>query len=236
MKHALPIVALLAAGCTASYQQSPLTEPTTKLNSSGAVQISTPEDGWYGEKEYKNSGKMTATAVKRAFDSHATRADITASCNSAGRPTYCDGEVVRTGPDCEQFGLDCAAGFCVGTGEACQQQNDDWQDRVYFEGLSCTGDVLEGCVQGQTHNRDCSNIGPGWSCQTVGDYHFCGLASECEPGNIEPGTRGTAERCEGTEVVFCNAGRIERMDCTELGFSGCDVDTAYGCVPMLSAG
>ncbi|HZF51711.1 MAG TPA: hypothetical protein VE093_23815 [Polyangiaceae bacterium] len=73
-----------------------------------------------------------------------------------------------------------------------------------------------------------TQVAKGFSCQSLNTASFCGLAAECEPGSAYYAT------CEGTTVVFCNAGRIEKIDCTTLGFTGCH--TMYGegaCSPGL---
>jgi hypothetical protein len=154
-------------------------------------------------------------------------------CTADGRPRYCNDEVVTTGPVCTDVGLACEDGWCVGTGEACQGTDTEYEGGIHFEGTGCEGQSLIACVEGRTQRRDCKTVHPDFSCQSFGGEFFCGLASECVPGNIPPGTRGTAEQCEGTEVVFCNAGRIERVDCTELGFTGCNLDTDFGCTPGI---
>lgn len=70
----------LIAGCTSTYKHSELQAANEKLDSSEGVLISVPEDGWYGNTQYKNSGRMTANAVRAAFSKHATLADIAKSC------------------------------------------------------------------------------------------------------------------------------------------------------------
>jgi hypothetical protein len=43
--------------------------------------------------------------------------------------------------------------------------------------------------------------------------------------------------CDGAVLSFCNAGRVEQVDCLALGFSGCEVDSSnnrYGCTPGAS--
>ena len=81
MKHTLSILyVVLITGCTASYQQSELTEPTIKLDPSKAVTIAMPANGWYEDEEYKNSGTMTASAVGAEFAKHATQTDISETC------------------------------------------------------------------------------------------------------------------------------------------------------------
>jgi hypothetical protein len=40
--------------------------------------------------------------------------------------------------------------------------------------------------------------------------------------------------CDGATVVICNAGRVDRVDCRSLGFTGCEVNKVnhtYGCIP-----
>jgi hypothetical protein len=160
-------------------------------------------------------------------------ATFTGACTSTGRPQYCDGTMVQTGPVCADLGAVCDAGRCVGDGEACDNSATRPEGRTYFEGTACEGQTLVACVEGRLQRRDCTTVNPEFSCQSYGGEFFCGLGSECIPGNNPPGSFGTAERCEGTELIFCNAGRVERFDCTELGFTGCDVDAEFGCTPGI---
>jgi hypothetical protein len=103
--------------------------------------------------------------------------------------------------------------------------------------IACTGTTFEACVNARRHEFDCSSYGPGFTCQSYDGVPFCGLASECRPGNVvdadwELSQQGKPEpSCDGTTLVFCNAGRLERIDCTELGFTGCDIDDGLGCIP-----
>ena len=82
MKYLLSIAFLAITGCTASYQQSHVTEVTEKLDPNRGVYIITPEDGWYMDQGYRSSGKMTANAVKSAFINHASRVVVTDDCSS----------------------------------------------------------------------------------------------------------------------------------------------------------
>jgi hypothetical protein len=132
--------------------------------------------------------------------------------------------------DCAAVGLTCAADQCVGGGAACSGGAASPEGDFRPEGLSCSGAMMDACVGGKRATLDCSKLGPGFACQTVSGQFFCGLGSECLPGNAGP----TAVKCEGNTVVFCNAGRVDRVDCKSLGFTGCDIDTAhghYGCIP-----
>ena len=72
-------------------------------------------------------------------------------------------------------------------------------------------------------------------CQSLGALFFCGLASECEPADV--GFSRTLDTCDGTILTTCNAGRIEHVDCTTLGFTGCQIDKKngkYGCIPGVT--
>ena len=160
------------------------------------------------------------------------RATFTQKCTSDGTPEFCDDGAVFHGPRCADLGLSCGAGgFCTGSGDACQDETSTSGSGVSWDGLACDGDTLQACVGGRKATRDCSSAGPGLGCQAFDGIHFCGLASECLPGEQPRGAqRGSAVRCEGSTVVFCNAGRIERVDCKTLGFDGCD-EAAGVCVP-----
>jgi hypothetical protein len=147
---------------------------------------------------------------------------------------------VRPGLDCAELGLACVAddaqnfgARCVGTGEACTNLSDP-----LFDGMACAGNTLVACVNGRQHDLDCATMGEGFSCQMNAGIPFCGLAAECLPAHLQ----GAADRdvpqgglpepsCDGTAIVFCNAGRLERIDCTTLGFTGCDLDAGIGCIP-----
>jgi hypothetical protein len=160
------------------------------------------------------------------------RATFETRCSSDGTPEYCDDGVVFRGAECKALGLECAGGDCVGTGDACTTSAGLSEDDMNWDGRACVdASTLKACVGGRTEERDCSAVGPGFTCQTFGQAFFCGLGSECLPGEL-PGMdqRGTAETCDDGAVVFCNAGRLERVACTDLGFKACDA-SARGCVP-----
>ncbi|PKG57021.1 DUF4823 domain-containing protein [Shewanella sp. Choline-02u-19] len=68
------------AGCSSSYKHNEFQSPEVKLDQNFAVLISTPENGWYGETEYKHSGQMTANAIRSAFSKNTRKVAITADC------------------------------------------------------------------------------------------------------------------------------------------------------------
>jgi hypothetical protein len=160
-------------------------------------------------------------------------ATYAASCDLDGRPLYCYDGVVQRGPNCAALGLNCSLGLCVGRGATCINQSYSQPESVVFEGTSCSGDTMTACVNGHVTTVSCSTMGPGFSCQTVGTQYFCGLASECAPADNYAASKTHPASCSGSTLTYCNAGRLEHIDCTSLGFSGCDINPSiqhYGCI------
>lgn len=89
------VTAILAAGCASTYTYNELQPVTTRLDRTRGVLISTPQDGWYGTIQYRNSGKMTANAVRAAFSKYASRVDVVDSCH---------GDDCLSGIDTERYG------------------------------------------------------------------------------------------------------------------------------------
>ena len=88
-------IAVLTIGCASTYRHNALQTITIKLDRSQGVLISIPEDGWYGNTQYRNSGRMTANAVRAAFTKYASRVYIDNSCHG--------GECLNT-IDIEKYG------------------------------------------------------------------------------------------------------------------------------------
>jgi hypothetical protein len=80
IKYLIIISMLLTTGCAATYKTSDLKPIASKLDSSLGVLISIPNDGSYGEKQYPNSGRMTANAVRAAFAKYTDTVDTTDDC------------------------------------------------------------------------------------------------------------------------------------------------------------
>ena len=155
------------------------------------------------------------------------------SCTPQGEILFCGRGFLKKTP-CESLGFSCVAGKCVGDGAACTDTSDRVPEAVEPIGTGCSGTTLQACLGGQTTTVDCASQGPGFSCQSVGSSFFCGLASECVPSNDF--RQYDAATCDGTVLSFCSAGRLEHLDCTTLGFTGCDIDSKighYGCTPIL---
>jgi len=151
-----------------------------------------------------------------------------------GAPNICGNRgQVLAGAVCTDFGLECGPSpdwtggdsvGCRGTGADCDTSSFSPVSISWEEGLSCDDSTtLRLCVSGGEHLLDCSTVGQGFSCQTTSTAAFCGLGSECDP-------QGMDTSCDGNSVVVCNAGREDRIDCTALGFSGCDAQHGV-CIP-----
>jgi hypothetical protein len=139
------------------------------------------------------------------------------SCDEQGRPLHCD-DVIQRGASCFEFGLECDpqagyVGACRGTGGECTPRESEFAID-YYAGTACDGDTLTACLGGRLDEIDCTRFGAGFGCRQAEGTFFCGTAGECDPLTFAP-------TCEGSRRVFCNAGTIERVDCTALGFSAC---------------
>lgn len=75
------VVAILAGGCVSTFEHRELKSVSVALDSTKGVLISTPKDGWYENKQYRNSGVMTASAIRSAFSRHASRVDVVDTCH-----------------------------------------------------------------------------------------------------------------------------------------------------------
>jgi hypothetical protein len=145
-------------------------------------------------------------------------------CDADGRPLHCD-DGLHVGPACALFGLECQEqnfdAWCVGMSGACSTPSFPYFD-VHYAGQGCNGMRLNACVRGGLAELDCSLFGAGFSCQSSGGAYFCGAASECDPATH-------VKSCDGANAVFCNAGKLARVDCTALGFTNCAAEPRLGC-------
>ncbi|MFC1762231.1 DUF4823 domain-containing protein [Planctomycetota bacterium] len=81
MKMLVLLFALVATGCTSTYKYNNLRVIDSRLDSNRGVLVSVPENGWYETTQYRNSGRMTANAVRAAFLQHAKQVDVTDTCH-----------------------------------------------------------------------------------------------------------------------------------------------------------
>ena len=153
------------------------------------------------------------------------------TCTAEGEVQFCDDGFLRKTP-CQALGFSCAAGKCVGQGDSCPADSSASSESVAAIGTACSGRTMHACLGGRSTSIDCAAQGPGFSCQALDGSFFCGLAAECRPASNSAAPELAI--CDGTTLTFCNAGHLESVDCAELGFSGCNIDSKlgqYGCTP-----
>jgi hypothetical protein len=221
VRDCLGYTAKLSSSCSAAPVRSCNNEVISVCEEGGLLTVDCGVNGYECADGYGCVQDAAATCEESTY---------TTSCTVDGRPRRCNGGYVEAGVPCADLGLACENDVCVGTGDACTGGYGD-DETVTFLGLGCSGDKLTACVQGKTAVRDCASVGEGFTCQHYEDRYFCGLAAECDPGNSDG--EAFEAYCDGHSVVLCNAGRIETVDCTSLGFTGCDLDRGFGCTPGI---
>lgn len=80
-KVSVVLFVVFMVGCASSYKYSNLQSPSNKLDGTIGVLISIPEDGRYGDRQYRNSGTMTANEIKSAFYKYASKVDLINTCH-----------------------------------------------------------------------------------------------------------------------------------------------------------
>ena len=78
----LIVLILMLSGCTATYKQNTLAQPSAKLVRGSSVAIATPTNGFCESEEYQASGKMTAYAVRAAFARFSNTITVLPECNN----------------------------------------------------------------------------------------------------------------------------------------------------------
>jgi len=190
-------------------------------------------DGYAVEVDCARVGQRCDATRACVDDPGAVCSDSDLPTCSSPRPLFCERGGWRAGPDCVALGLGCAEGNCQGTGEACTSDPYIDPESVELGDVSCQGGTLAACVNGKRASFPCAEQGPGFECQSVDGQAFCGLASECLPADLNNYPNISVATCDGTHLTFCNAGRLDSIDCTELGFAGCQKDAGdrYVCGP-----
>lgn len=94
MKHIVACALLIVlTGCTASYQQNEMTQPSEPLSETAFVYIVIPHDGRFERQVYPNFGVMTADATRAAFSRHAARIEMVDTCSIGTCFAKLNGEV-----------------------------------------------------------------------------------------------------------------------------------------------
>lgn len=176
----------------------------------------------FGLKCFERDAGETSAGCFESDAPSCTSGSFVPGCTSDGRPRSCGGEVQREtrGPHCADFNLACGASGCAGTEGACTIRDaPGGLASIEYSGVGCDGAKLKACVSGGLTTVDCTAHVLGTTCQTLngdlGPISYCGVAAECDPQH--PAQSG----CDGDSVVVCNGGKIARVDCKDLGFSGC---------------
>jgi hypothetical protein len=149
-------------------------------------------------------------------------------------PVACVEGLLLRGSDCAAYGAVCAVLYtrqeggsmtgCKGAGGACVGTSNDDAITARWEGDHCENGKLVGCLANGLSTLDCAESAAGFTCfdapdANAGSRAYCGTAAECSP---ESPWAKVAATCEGTSVVMCNGGKIDKVDCTTLGFTGCN--------------
>jgi hypothetical protein len=187
------------------------------------------------EEAYCDGNRLTHASGGPSFDCGALGATCQdlpplieiprASCNAEpcteSNGSECDGTVASfcrlTGEhvvfDCGASGRECQSapepGACVGTGAECDV------DSSY---VSCSGSVATYCSGGRLATYDCAsnehltgcNDGVWWITPVC-----TAKAKSCSVWN-------QLDECAGAVIELCLDGERVDVDCTSLGFSGCD--------------
>lgn len=159
--------------------------------------------------EIKSAGGLVLRACSAPSKCPAGTPDV--RCDGPGAVVSCrDGAYERVacpaGTKCEEHRDEVgdAAASCVIPGQ-----------RRCVGGLRrCEEDRLVECERGKTKVTDC--VGQGLRCAGVGPRAGCYV-----PENVEC-DKEMLSRCDGDSVVFCAAGRLEKIACASIGLGPCD--------------
>lgn len=124
-------------------------------------------------------------------------------------------------PQCSNFGMTCINQYyCAPPGPACPVPGSYSHSGQLFNygigGIACDSPTkLRICMDGHEASIDCPSLADGFVC-IPGAKPRCGLADECDLDGLTS--------CDGDSVVLCDAGKIRKVDCKSLGFTGCNKD------------
>jgi len=126
-------------------------------------------------------------------------------------------------PDCTEFGMVCINQYyCAPPGPSCTVEGPYWHSGQLFSyGVGTIGcdspTTLRICMDGHETTVECPSLADGFTCIPGGlpdTKPKCGFANECDLDGLT--------YCEGDSVVLCDAGKIRKVDCKSLGFTGCN--------------
>jgi hypothetical protein len=76
VKLAFIFLAGVTASCSSAFVHSTTLEMDSKLDPDKGVLVAIPENGWFETIEYKESGRMTASAFQDAFARHCSKVSV----------------------------------------------------------------------------------------------------------------------------------------------------------------
>lgn len=74
------LLSISLTGCSAKYGENVLDKANVDLVKDKAIVIAEPANGFYGNIQYPDSGKMTANAVKAAFSRYSDKITVKSGC------------------------------------------------------------------------------------------------------------------------------------------------------------
>jgi hypothetical protein len=92
------------------------------------------------------------------------------------------------------------------------------------------GNALVFCDVGFEHRVDCATVVAGGTVQSAtmpnksAPFHYCGQ-NECPPSL-------GSNSCVNNQLTVCAFGMVHTVDCTALGYAGCD-NNAHDCMPTI---
>jgi hypothetical protein len=140
-------------------------------------------------------------------------------CGGVTMNGRCVGDVYQW---CDFFSRTVSELDCAALGMRCEAEDIQWYedelngcvgDPCTSGAGSCDGAILEQCLQGEMHARDCrKKDGPSSLCTSDGESFGC-TPMACD--------RPNRERCEGSIAVTCDEdGQAGLIDCKRCDLSG----------------
>jgi hypothetical protein len=124
-------------------------------------------------------------------------------------------DCAATAEECiPQSGLSIA--HCRGTGPTCSSPS------ATNNVLRCDGSTLVTCNDGKEARFDCNSLGMGCYTRYGSSTQACLYGAECDPATY-------TNVCMGSQLKFCDNGKVVTVDCGAAGFSGCDPSNGGSC-------
>jgi hypothetical protein len=169
----------------------------------------------------------TSCYMPPSFPGEGSRAPCLAdggTCSDAPGAVHCDGNILYECIDGSRYGRDCAAAGSTCVEEVSGEATciDSTTACATPDSVECNGNVLTYCgSSGLRSVLDCSTA--GLTCESSGTYADC-VAPGCGLQDVSDCT----ESCDGAVLRYCIGGAQAQVDCSEFGFSTCELATVNG--------